>query len=62
MQNVSPNLKGRGHCADESSYIIKVNPQKTKCEGLDWIHLAQDTVQWLALVKYFFSGFTALSV
>jgi hypothetical protein len=29
---------------------IKVNLKKTVCDGVDWIHLAQDCDQGLALV------------
>jgi hypothetical protein len=30
---------------------IKTDLKKTGCEVVDWIHLAQDVVQWRALVN-----------
>jgi hypothetical protein len=31
--------------------IIKVNSEEIEFEGVDWIYLAQDRVQWRALVN-----------
>jgi hypothetical protein len=30
---------------------IKMDHKKIVCEGLNWMYLAQDRVQWLALVN-----------
>jgi hypothetical protein len=30
---------------------IRINLKGTGCEGVDWIHLAQDRSQWRALVN-----------
>jgi hypothetical protein len=30
---------------------IRMDPRKIGCKGVDWIHLAQDTDQWRALVN-----------
>jgi hypothetical protein len=29
---------------------IKLDLKETECEGVEWIHLAQDRVQWRAVV------------
>jgi len=30
---------------------IKMDPQKVKCEGMDWIDLGQERDRWRALVN-----------
>jgi len=30
---------------------IKINLKELGCENVNWIHMAQDRVQWLALVN-----------
>jgi hypothetical protein len=32
-------------------FTIKIDLQGVGCRGLDWIHLAQDTDRWRALVN-----------
>jgi hypothetical protein len=39
---------GRPRCRWED--IIKMDLQEARCEGMDWIGLAQDTDRWTALV------------
>jgi hypothetical protein len=47
------NLKGRDLLGDlgiDGKVIVR-HLRKTGCKGVDWIHLAQDRVQWQALVS-----------
>jgi hypothetical protein len=39
----------RSRCRWEDN--IKINLTETGCDGMDWIHLAQDRDQWRALVN-----------
>jgi hypothetical protein len=32
-----------------TEYNIEMDPKERVCEVMDWIHLAQDRVQWLAI-------------
>jgi hypothetical protein len=41
--------KGRPRCRWEDN--IKVDLNEIVDEGVDWIHLAQNRLQWLALVN-----------
>jgi hypothetical protein len=47
------NLKGRGHVTDQcrDGRIIKMILKEVGCKGVDWIQLAQDMVQWQALLN-----------
>jgi hypothetical protein len=47
-KTLSDNLKTRHDLEDGvgKRIILKIG-----CEGVDWIHVAQDMVQWLALIK-----------
>jgi hypothetical protein len=46
------NLKGRNHLADGHRWEdIKMILQVRVCEDVHWIYLAQDRVQWWALVS-----------
>jgi hypothetical protein len=40
---------GRNGCRWDDN--VKVGLKKTGCEGVDWIHMAQDRDQWRALVN-----------
>jgi hypothetical protein len=43
-------LRRRFSCRWEGKKI-KMNYKKVQCRGMEWIHLAQDKVQWLNLVN-----------
>lgn len=47
----SGNLNRRNHLTDTGiyEYNIKTNLRKMWGDGVDWIQLAQDTVQWWVL-------------
>jgi hypothetical protein len=46
---LSVNLKVRDHSEWEDN--IKMDLWEIRWEGVDWIHLAQDRVQWRVLLK-----------
>jgi len=43
------NLQGNRQLGRENNIQMKL--QRTKCEGVEWIHLAYDRDKWRALVK-----------
>ena len=48
------NLRERDHLGDPRCRWkdnIKMDIQEVRCEGMDWIDLAQDTQRWRALVN-----------
>jgi len=45
----SKRPRGRNSCRWEDD--IKIYLQETECKYVDWIHMAQDSVHWLAVVK-----------
>jgi hypothetical protein len=48
------NLKGRDHSEDlgvKWEDNIKIDFREMGWKGVDWVHLAQDRDQWLALVN-----------
>jgi hypothetical protein len=53
MQNFSRYLKGSDHLGDLgiNGKIILNWISKIKCDDVDWIHVAQDRVQWQAFVN-----------
>jgi hypothetical protein len=53
-KNLLENLKGRDRFGDiviDGRMTLNNIFKEARCEGVDWIHLAQDRVQWLALVN-----------
>jgi hypothetical protein len=47
-------LKGGEHCGVvdiDERIILKTNLNEIVCDGVKWIYLAQDRVQWQAVVK-----------
>jgi hypothetical protein len=47
------HLKGKYHLGDRSDWEnnIKLYLTYTRCDGVDWIQLAHNTVPWPTLVK-----------
>jgi hypothetical protein len=43
-------------CANIKSSTIRINIREVEWEIVDWIHLAQDRDQWLALVNLVMNG------
>jgi hypothetical protein len=50
---LSENLKGRHHLEHRFRLEDNINIDRNEIdfEGVDWIHLAEDRVQWLTIVK-----------
>jgi hypothetical protein len=47
-------MKGKSHLTDlgsEWEYNLITDHKEIGCKGVDWINLAQDRVQWHALVS-----------
>jgi hypothetical protein len=44
-------MKSLGRPTYKREDNIKMNLSETECEGVDWIHLAQDRGQWQAVLN-----------
>jgi hypothetical protein len=40
-----------GRHGHRREYVVRMDRRETGCEGVDWVHLAQDKYQWRAVVN-----------